>query len=783
MTTDTFDPYHKWLGVPPNEQPPHYYRLLGLQIFEPDPDVIASAADRTMAHIRTFQTGPHRVQSQQILNELSTARVALLAPDKKAAYDAQLRSRMVPTTTTEAVWPTQSLWEPDDSIAPTTRSPARHGASAAKSGKGAAAKTTKASGKTKRGPARNRAPLLVAVGACAIIPLVLLLLSAMRPSASETAQTEDNAKAQKKVPAKSTLDPTRPASPLPPKNVSPPPAVEPPKPSGNPVDNPPSAAKPAAWKVPAIEGTGPSVDLLSLINLASDVVAGNWTKQSGALVSSIEDRHSRVLLPGKAPENYQLRIRGVRVEGETLGIGLVIGGRLVRLEVDGYRRRVTSLATVDSRPGDANATTQRIDDVLGGDQPYMVVCTVRGETLTVTVNEKTVLEWRGSSERLGLPYEWAIPTKGKDRLFVGSYLALHRIEEISLVALPAVVTPTAPPVILPPGSIDLLAKVHPVRDSVRGRWLTRLPRGETPAGLITPPIDHAKLRIPTTVIDNYKVTLHGVRETPKGNLMIALPVQRSQVGVFLDSKEETASGLAFVDNRSWDRVDQDNSLTIINKLLPVGEPYKIECTVRGGAIDVSVNGKPIVAWRGDSSRLSMPPLWSVPVKTELAIGSTAAVHRIDQIYLTPLENVKHIDPEPHQYLCDQPLIRSSGLLRDFAFRTTVTVNGEKSPHGIAMHPGSANTTATAFFDLDAKFREFSGQVSINDSAKDGAAAPISFRIVGDDRELWKSAPMQDRSGTQSFKVDVTNVKRLEINAGCAGSEFWAHAVWVEPILK
>ena len=31
-----FDPYHKWLGIPPQDQPPNHYRLLGVELFETD---------------------------------------------------------------------------------------------------------------------------------------------------------------------------------------------------------------------------------------------------------------------------------------------------------------------------------------------------------------------------------------------------------------------------------------------------------------------------------------------------------------------------------------------------------------------------------------------------------------------------------------------------------------------------------------------------------------------------------------------------------------------------
>lgn len=89
-----FDPYRKWLGIPPKDQPPHRYRLLGIAAFEDDPDVIQNAADRQMAHVRQYQSGQHSQLSQRILNELSAAKVCLLRPEKKAEYDKQLRAEL-----------------------------------------------------------------------------------------------------------------------------------------------------------------------------------------------------------------------------------------------------------------------------------------------------------------------------------------------------------------------------------------------------------------------------------------------------------------------------------------------------------------------------------------------------------------------------------------------------------------------------------------------------------------------------------------------------------------
>ncbi len=89
---EAFDAYYVWLGIGPEEQPAHHYRLLGIRLFEPNPEVIDSAADRQMAHLRTFQQGRNAALSQRMLNEVSAARVCLLNPATKAAYDAQLRA-------------------------------------------------------------------------------------------------------------------------------------------------------------------------------------------------------------------------------------------------------------------------------------------------------------------------------------------------------------------------------------------------------------------------------------------------------------------------------------------------------------------------------------------------------------------------------------------------------------------------------------------------------------------------------------------------------------------
>ena len=89
-----FDPYHKWLGIAPEERLPTHYRLLGLNLFESDPDVIEAAADRQMTYLQEVSQGSEVEQAQKLLAEVAEARLCLLNQEKKSVYDARLREQL-----------------------------------------------------------------------------------------------------------------------------------------------------------------------------------------------------------------------------------------------------------------------------------------------------------------------------------------------------------------------------------------------------------------------------------------------------------------------------------------------------------------------------------------------------------------------------------------------------------------------------------------------------------------------------------------------------------------
>jgi len=93
-----FDPYREWLGIPPAQQLPHHYQLLGLSLYEGEPEAIRQAAKQRIARVRDRAGDEQQDLVRQIVNELAVARDCLLNTTLKTQYDARLRASGVRAT-------------------------------------------------------------------------------------------------------------------------------------------------------------------------------------------------------------------------------------------------------------------------------------------------------------------------------------------------------------------------------------------------------------------------------------------------------------------------------------------------------------------------------------------------------------------------------------------------------------------------------------------------------------------------------------------------------------
>ena len=85
-----FDVYREWLGIHEPERPLTHYQLLRVPRFCDDVARIRENYRKMNAHVRKFGTGDYARQSQELLNELARAMLALTDATRKREYDAAL---------------------------------------------------------------------------------------------------------------------------------------------------------------------------------------------------------------------------------------------------------------------------------------------------------------------------------------------------------------------------------------------------------------------------------------------------------------------------------------------------------------------------------------------------------------------------------------------------------------------------------------------------------------------------------------------------------------------
>lgn len=90
---DNFDGYLHWLGIPVEEQPPSYFRLLGVNPSEERVQVIADAAQRRTVAVAAHISGPQKELAVKLLREIAAAQICLLDPAARTAYDETLAKK------------------------------------------------------------------------------------------------------------------------------------------------------------------------------------------------------------------------------------------------------------------------------------------------------------------------------------------------------------------------------------------------------------------------------------------------------------------------------------------------------------------------------------------------------------------------------------------------------------------------------------------------------------------------------------------------------------------
>jgi len=109
----------------------------------------------------------------------------------------------------------------------------------------------------------------------------------------------------------------------------------------------------------------------------------------------------------------------------------------------------------------------------------------------------------------------------------------------------------------------------------------------------------------------------------------------------------------------------------------------------------------------------------------------------------------------------------------------IQLNNVPSPKGLFLHP-LGNASSFVGYDLKDSYGWFQATAAMNDTGKTGT--PLTFIVWGDGRILWKSKPLHQPGQMDECGIDVSGIRRLDLQVECPGPNSWSHAVWLEPRL-
>lgn len=182
----------------------------------------------------------------------------------------------------------------------------------------------------------------------------------------------------------------------------------------------------------------------------------------------------------------------------------------------------------------------------------------------------------------------------------------------------------AEPAMLADGSLNLLRMIDPQLDCVHGVWHAF----DGPLKCVRD--SYSKLQIPCDLPDSYTLQLRVRREAQDDMFGIGLVVGGRQTLLLIDAYGGETTGLHRLDGQRA----RDNETARKLRVLPSEEWVDLECRVTPGSVHLSANGKSVLEWSGDASRLSMDPGWTVPNESWLFLAAHQNVFSISRLMLS-----------------------------------------------------------------------------------------------------------------------------------------------------
>jgi hypothetical protein len=183
-------------------------------------------------------------------------------------------------------------------------------------------------------------------------------------------------------------------------------------------------------------------------------------------------------------------------------------------------------------------------------------------------------------------------------------------------------------------AIDLLRVIDPSRDAVSGQWSLAAANEEQPAALLSPKAFGARIEIPQPVPQEYQlIVIAEPLDEPNGLILGQISGGRRfavLLGYAPDGKQVSA-----IENIDSSNV-QTNETRVEGQLFRKRQPSQIIITVQASGVSATVDGRKLIDWRGDPSRLSLSDYWQTRRQDVLFLGCYDCRYRVTRITLQPL---------------------------------------------------------------------------------------------------------------------------------------------------
>lgn len=179
----------------------------------------------------------------------------------------------------------------------------------------------------------------------------------------------------------------------------------------------------------------------------------------------------------------------------------------------------------------------------------------------------------------------------------------------------------------PPRETDLLRAIDVEKMWRNGDWK------KVDGQLLSPKQYGARIELPIDVPPAYRVTLIG-EPLDKPNGLVFGHVMEGKRFLSLLNYQAGQPPKSALENIEGRNVGNESTLTA--KLFEKNRPFQAIMTVRPGRVDVSVDGRRVIAWQGESEQLSLGSYWSTPNTRALFLGSYDCRYRFDRITIEPL---------------------------------------------------------------------------------------------------------------------------------------------------